>query len=146
MPLPNPTARPDAGLLVLRLGLGAVLLFHGIYKVTHGVGWMTGPLSAAGLPAELAYGVYIGELLAPVLLILGLWTRFAALIIAFNMAMAIFLARRGDIGKINPMSGGWAIEIEVLLLVAALALALAGGGRYGLGKVDRSGSRARSYR
>jgi putative oxidoreductase len=134
MPVPNPTPRPDAGLLVLRLGLAAILLFHGVYKATHGVAWIGGPLGAVGLPSALAYGTYVAELLAPVLLILGLWTRAAALVIAFNMAMAIFLARRGDIGKINPAGGGWAIELEVLLLVAALALALAGGGRYGLGK------------
>jgi putative oxidoreductase len=134
MRLPNPTPNIDAGLLVLRLGVAGLLLLHGISKLQNGVAWMSGPLSAVGLPSALAYGAYVAELVAPVLLILGLWTRAAALLITFHMAMAIFLARRGDIGKINPMSGGWAIELEVLLLLAALALALAGGGRYGLGK------------
>lgn len=134
MRLPNPTPNIDAGLLVLRLGVAGLLLLHGVSKLQSGVAWMSGPLSAVGLPSALAYGSYVAELIAPVLLILGLWTRAAALIIAFNMAMAIFLARRGDIGKINPMGGGWAIELEMLFLVAALALALAGGGRYGLGK------------
>ena len=134
MAFSGPAPRPDAGLLVLRLGVGAILLFHGLYKVTHGVAWIAGPLSGAGLPTWLQYGVYVGEILAPVLLILGLWTRLAALVIAFDMFMAIFLARRGDIGKINPMGGGWAIELEALLLIGALALALAGGGRFGLSK------------
>ena len=134
MALSGPAPRPDAGLLVLRLGLGALLLFHGVYKVTHGVAWIAGPLSGAGLPAWLQYGVYIGEVLAPVLVILGLWTRPAALVIAIDMFMAIFLARRADVAKVNPMGGGWAIELELLYLVAALTLALAGGGRYGLGK------------
>jgi putative oxidoreductase len=134
MALSGPAPRPDAGLLVLRLGLGALLLFHGVYKVTHGVAWIAGPLSGAGLPAWLQYGVYIGEVLAPVLVILGLWTRPAALAIAIDMFMAIFLARRADVAKVNPMGGGWAIELELLYLVAALTLALAGGGRYGLGK------------
>jgi putative oxidoreductase len=134
MPPTNSTPKPDSGLLVLRLGLAGILLFHGIFKATHGVAWIAGPLSKYGLPSVLAYGVYVAEILAPVLLILGLWTRIAGLIIAFDMAMAIFLARSGDIGKINPMSGGWAIELEVLLLVAGLTLALAGGGRFGLSK------------
>jgi putative oxidoreductase len=129
---PTTTPAPDAGLLVLRLGLAAILLFHGIYKVTHGVAWIAGPLGRVGLPAFVAYGVYVAEVLAPVLLILGLWTRIAALVIAFDMVMAIFLARSGDVMKINPMGGGWAIELEVLLLVAAVALALAGGGRYSI--------------
>jgi putative oxidoreductase len=130
----GPAPRTDAGLLVLRLGLGALLLFHGVYKVTHGVAWIAGPLSGAGLPAWLQYGVYVGEVLAPVLVILGLWTRPAALVIAIDMFMAIFLARRGDVAKVNPAGGGWAIELEMMYLVAALALALAGGGRYGLGR------------
>ena len=134
MALSGPAPRPDAGLLVLRLGLGALLLFHGVYKVTHGVAWIAGPLSGAGLPAWLQYGVYVGEVLAPVLVILGLWTRPAALVIAFDMFMAIFLARRGDVAKVNPAGGGWAIELELLFLVAALTIALAGGGRYGLGR------------
>jgi putative oxidoreductase len=119
---------------VLRLGVGVLLLFHGVYKITHGVAWIAGPLSGAGLPAWLQYGTYVGEVLAPVLVILGLWTRPAALVIAFDLFMAIYLARRGDVAKVNPMSGGWAIELELLYLVGALALALAGGGRYGLGK------------
>jgi putative oxidoreductase len=133
MAYPRPAPAPDAGLLVLRLGLAAILLFHGIYKVTHGVAWIAGPLGRVGLPAFVAYGVYVAEILAPVLLIVGLWTRLAAAVIAFDMAMAIFLARSGDVAKINPMGGGWAIELEVLLLVAALALALAGGGRFSIG-------------
>jgi putative oxidoreductase len=134
MPPSGPAPRVDAGLLLLRFGVGTLLLFHGIYKATHGVAWLAGPLGKAGLPASLAYGVYIGEIVAPALLILGLWTRVAALIIAFNMSMAIYLARRADVPKINPAGGGWAIELELLFLIGALTLALAGGGRYGLGK------------
>jgi putative oxidoreductase len=134
MPTPSLKTHPDTGLLVLRLGLGALLLFHGIYKATHGVAWIAGPLAKHGLPAQLMYGVYIAEIIAPVMLIFGLWTRIAALIIAFDMVMAIYLARLGDIGKVNPMGGAWAIEVEVAFLTMALALALAGGGRYGLTK------------
>ena len=134
MALSGPAPRTDAGLLVLRLGLGALLLFHGVYKVTHGVAWIAGPLGQRGLPSVLMYGVYVAEVLAPVMLIFGLWTRIAALIIAFDMVMAIFLVRLGDIGKVNPMGGAWAIEVEALFLVMALTLLFAGGGRYGLTK------------
>lgn len=134
MRTPSVATHPDTGLLVLRLGLGALLLLHGIYKVTHGVAWIAGPLGHAGLPTYLRYGTYVAEVLAPVLLIFGLFTRTAALVIAFDMVMAIYLARRGDIGKLSPMSGGWAIEIEAMFLIAALTLAFAGGGRFGLSK------------
>src|SRR3954469_3701180 len=51
---PNSTPQPDAGLLVLRFGLAGILLFHGIYKATHGVAWIGGPLSKVGLPSWLA--------------------------------------------------------------------------------------------
>ena len=134
MPTPSLKTHPDTGLLVLRLGLGALVLFHGIYKATHGVAWIAGPLGKHGLPAWLMYGVYIAEIIAPVMLIFGLWTRVAGSIIAFDMAMAIWLARWADIGKVNPMGGAWAIEVEALFFTMALALALAGGGRYGLTK------------
>jgi len=144
MRVPNPTTHIDTGVLVLRLGLAAIILFHGIYKATHGIAWIGGPLSAVGLPGWLAYGVYVAELVAPVMLLLGIWTRFAAGIIAFDMVMAIYLARRGDIAKINPMGGGWAIELEVLLLVCAITLALTGGGRYSLQRAS-SGSRSGRY-
>jgi putative oxidoreductase len=102
--------------------------------VTHGVAWIAGPLGKAGLPAWLQYGTYVGEVLAPVLVILGLWTRPAAAVIAFDMFMAIFLARRADVPKINPGGGGRAIELELMYLIGALTLALTGGGRFGLGK------------
>jgi putative oxidoreductase len=134
MPPSGPAPRIDAGLLLLRLGVGTLLLFHGIFKISSGVGWMAGMLGGVGLPPWVGYGVYIGEIVAPVLLILGLWTRLAGLVIAFNMFMAIFLARRGDIAKVDPMGGGWLIELELLFLVGALTLALTGGGRYGLGR------------
>ena len=133
MPPSGTAPRIDAGLLLLRFGVGGLLLFHGIYKITHGVGWIAGPLGGVGLPPWVAYGVYVGEVIAPVLLILGLWTRLAGLLIAFDLFMAIFLARRGDIAKINEMGGAWAIEVELLFLVGGLTLALTGGGRYGLG-------------
>lgn len=134
MPIAGLPPRPDAGLLILRLGLGTLVLFHGIFKLTHGVAWIAGPLGAVGLPAFLAYGVYVGEVLAPILVIVGLWARPAALVIAFDMFMAIFLARRADVAKISPMGGGWAIELELMYLVAAVAIALMGSGRYGIGR------------
>ena len=110
------------------------MLFHGIFKLTHGVAWIGGPLGAVGLPAWLQYGVYVAEVIAPVLVIVGLWARPAALVIAFDMLMAIFLARRGDVAKVSPMGGGWAIELELLFLVVAAAIALMGSGRYGIGR------------
>lgn len=126
----------DLGKLILRLSIGGVLLFHGATKVQGGIGFVEQMVSQAGLPLFLAYGVYVGEILAPVLVILGFLARPAALVIAFDMAMAIFLARRADIEKIGP-GGGWAIEVEMLLLLGALAIACLGTGRIAASRPGR---------
>jgi putative oxidoreductase len=125
-------ASDDFGKLVLRLGLATVVLFHGIFKVTHGIEWIKGPLADMRLPAFLAYGTYAAEVAAPVLLILGLWTRAAAAIIAIDMIMALALVLRPQLMVVREQGGGWAVELEVLILVAAIALAAMGGGRYAL--------------
>ena len=121
----------DTGKLVLRLALGILILLHGVAKVTKGVDGIGGMLASHGLPAFLAYGVYVGEILAPALLIVGLFTRPAAVIVAINMLVAIWLAHRKDLGAINGQ-GGWALELQGMFLFAAISLAFTGGGRFGL--------------
>src|SRR5258706_1977364 len=79
------------GKLVLRLAVGFLMAFHGISKLRHGVAWMAGPLQAHHFPAWLAYGVYVAEVVVPILLIAGILTRPAALVIVFEMMMAMFL-------------------------------------------------------
>lgn len=129
---PFPSPSHSAGLLVLRVGLAVILLFHGLAKLQGGIAWMAEPLGAIGLPAWIAYGVYVAEIVAPVLLIVGVLTRFAALTICIDMVMAVILVLRDRVFTINPQGGGWAIELEVLIFVAALTTLLAGGGRFAL--------------
>lgn len=124
----------DLGKLVLRVSVAVLLGLHGVAKLKNGVGWMSGMLAQHGLPAFVAYGAYVGEVVAPILLILGVLTRPAALIVAFNMCMAIFLARSRDVFKINAQGGGWAIELEMLFLLAAIAIFFLGAGRYSLAR------------
>ena len=122
----------DSGKLVLRLGLGLIVLLHGIAKLSSGLGFISGLLASHGLPPALAYGVYIGEIVAPLLLIVGFYTRPAAWIVAINMLVAIWLVRSKDLFVIGK-TGGWAMELEGLMLVAALAVALMGAGRFSVG-------------
>jgi len=133
----RPSAADDVGRLLLRLAVAVIVLFHGIYKVTHGVQWMAQPLAAVNLPAFLAYGTYVAEVLAPILLIAGIWTRLAALTIAFDMGMAIFLVLRPQLVFIKPAGGGWGVELEALILLSALAIALIGSGRLALAPSPR---------
>lgn len=123
----------DAGKLVLRLTIGILMLLHGLSKLMNGIGGIEGMLTAHGIPAFVAWGVYVGEVLAPVLLIIGIYTRWAALAVAINMLFAIFLAHSQQIFTLSDRGGGWAIELQGLFLFGAIAVALLGAGRYSVG-------------
>lgn len=122
---------PDLGKLILRLTLGGLLLFHGISKLLNGVGFIEGQLASHGIPAFFAYGVFIGELLAPLMVILGYQTRIGALIIVFNMLVAIALVHTHELMELGG-NGGWALELQGFFLFTALALIFLGPGRYKL--------------
>jgi putative oxidoreductase len=129
----------DIAKLLLRITCGGILLFHGVFKVFVDLEHIKKMVASAGLPEVLAYGSIVGEFIAPILVIIGLKTRLAALVIAFNMLMTIVVAHRDVIFKVNDY-GGWMIETNMLFLLPALAIFFAGAGRYsvskGVGKWD----------
>lgn len=118
----------DWGKFLLRFGIAGLMLFHGIGKLFSGVGGIIGLVEGAGLPGFVAYGVYIGEIVAPTMMLLGFYTRWAALILGFNMVVAIGLAKSDLILKLNE-HGAWAIELQLLFLLGAVVVALLGSGR-----------------
>jgi putative oxidoreductase len=118
----------DVGKLILRAGLGVLILLHGIHKVLHGVGGIEAMVAGAGLPGVLAYAVYIGEVLAPLLLLLGWYARIGAVLIAINMIVAIALAHPHELLDLT-RHGGWALELQGMFLFTALGLVLIGPGR-----------------
>ncbi len=124
--------RDDAGKLVLRLSVGLLVLLHGIFKLDTGPGFVIKMLGAAGLPGALGYLVYVGEIVAPVLMIIGLWTRAAAGVVVINMLFAFGLVHMGQLFAMTGQ-GGWALELQGLYLFGALAIALLGAGRIGIG-------------
>jgi len=119
----------DFGKLILRVTLSALILFHGLSKVIGGVGFITGMVAKAGLPPAVGYLVYVGEVIAPLLVLFGVWARVGALVIAINMVVAILLVHTSQFFTIGK-SGGWALELQGMYLVSALAVALLGAGRY----------------
>lgn len=121
----------DLGKLILRLTLGILVLLHGIAKLKGGIGFLTPTLTEVGLPTWFAYGVYIGEVLAPIMVILGLFARTGAFIIFVNMLFAIFLKHMPDLAMLTK-TGGWALELQGMFLFTALALVLMNPGRYSI--------------
>lgn len=121
----------DVGKLIMRLALGVLILFHGIAKVTGGIASIEGMVTSVGLPAILAYGVYLGEVVGPILLILGFYARVGAVLIAANMLFAIGLAHLGQLSQFT-QTGGWQLELQGMFLFTAIALVLIGPGRFSI--------------
>jgi len=121
----------DLGKLILRVTVGALLLFHGVHKMLTGIAPIEAMVVAHNLPSALAYGVYLGEIIGPVMVILGLFARIGAGLIVLNMIMAVALAGIDRLGAFNPM-GGYALELEAFYLLGALSVALLGAGRYSI--------------
>ncbi|WP_459209888.1 DoxX family protein [Aquimarina rhabdastrellae] len=125
----------DLGILILRLTLGILMLFHGIAKLSSGVSFIESTLEASGLPSFIAYGVYFGEVIAPVLLIIGYRTRIAALLLSFTMLFAMLMVHSAEIFTLSP-HGGWAVELLGLFLFGGIALFYTGGGKYAFSKTN----------
>ena len=121
------------GKLLLRLTVGILMLFHGIAKIMHpeSLEFIRSLLYGNGLPVAIAYGVYVGEVIAPLMIILGFHARTGGLIVVVNMLFAIMLAHRGDIFSLTP-HGGWAIELQAFYLLGGLAIVLLGSGRFAI--------------
>ena len=129
----NENARADLGKLFLRLTLGLLILLHGLDKLQGGVTGIVGMVEAQGLPGILGYGVLVGEVLAPILVLVGAYARVGGLLIVINMVFAIALAHLGQLGQLNEQ-GGWALELQGMFLAMAAAVALLGPGKYSVNR------------
>ncbi|GKW48674.1 DoxX family protein [Halomonas sp. NCCP-2165] len=118
------------GKLILRLSVGVLMLLHGIGKLLNpgSLNWISDLLAGYGLPSFLAYGVLIGELIAPIMAIVGWQTRLAGLLMAGNMVVAIALVHTSELFLLN-QNGGWQLELQGLFLFGAAALIFLGSGR-----------------
>jgi len=119
----------DIGKLILRVSLGVLILFHGMNKIIYGVGGVKHLLSEAGLPQFLAYGVYVGEVIVPIFLILGLYARVSSLVLAFNMFIAILLAHGGSMFSLSK-HGGLVMELPLFYFIVSIVVFILGSGRY----------------
>ena len=121
---------PDIGVLILRMTVGGLLLLHGIHKISAGLDNQMQLLSENGLPGQLMYFVYISEILAPVLLVMGAFTRISALTIIITMMTVIYVLPVPLLGL--DQRGASMIELQLFYLLIPVALFFIGPGRYRL--------------
>lgn len=121
------------GKLVLRLTVGGLLLLHGMHKLLNGVAGVEHVFTAHGLPGALAYSIYIGEVVAPILVILGLFTRIGGALIVIDVIVAVLMTDMGSLLMLDPHTGGYALELKALYLFGGLSVALLGAGRFSFG-------------
>ncbi|OAT26164.1 DoxX family protein [Proteus myxofaciens] len=126
---------PDLGKLILRVTIGVLMLLHGLHKMEPGgLAGIQGMLANINLPSFIAYGTLIGEVLCPILLIIGLFTRASAFIVAITMLVAILMVHSSSFWALDPKTGGWAAESAGIYLLAGLALMFLGSGRFAIRK------------
>ncbi|QKF81012.1 DoxX family protein [Halarcobacter ebronensis] len=124
----------DIGKLLLRFMLGFLMLFHGLFKFQNGIEGIRRLVANSGFPEFVAYGVYVGEIIVPILLILGLYTRISSFIYAITMFFAIYLAHSSSIFELNSKTGGVVVETPLLFLLGAVVLMFIGAGKYSVDK------------
>lgn len=115
--------------LLLRIALGAVFIVHGYAKLT-GMDGTIGFFGNIGipLPAFSAWLVALVEFLGGISVLLGIFTRISAGLIAIVMVVAMITVKFAQ-----GFSGGW--EFDFVLLMISLALVIKGDGEFSLGKV-----------
>lgn len=109
------------------------MLIHGLSKIVNGIGAVKYLVESAGLPSFIAYGVYVGEVVAPIMLLTGFRTRLAAAIMAFNCLVAMIMYHPGGFFSLND-TGGWSLELIGLYFIGSVALFFTGSGRYSISR------------
>lgn len=122
----------DAGKLLLRLMVGGLLILHGFHKLVHGPGEVVGMLAAHGVPGFFGWGVYLGEVVGPALILLGVYARVGGLLVLANMVVAVLMTRGLHIFGLNDY-GGLSIELEAFYGIGGLCIAMLGAGAYSAG-------------
>lgn len=114
------------GLLILRVGFGAGMIYHGYGKVTGGATGVIGFASAAGFPFPAFFGwaAALAEFAGGIGLVAGLLTRPSAFFVSCTMFTAAFVRHADD-----PFSQK---ELALAYLVAGLSILVAGAGKYSL--------------
>lgn len=122
--------RVDAGVALLRITMGSLLLSHGLLKVlVFTVPGTVAYFEGLGLPPIAAYLTMFGELVGGSALLLGLYTRLAAPL-TLPLLLGAVWAHSGNGWVFSNQGGGW--EFPAFLAVMAAVLSITGGGAFAL--------------
>lgn len=122
----NTTLLKDIGLAILRIGISAMMLVHGYGKLQMLINGeeFGNPIGIGATPS--LFLTVIGEFVCPILIIIGLKTRLAAIPAAITMAVAAFIVHGAD-----PFQKK---ELALLYLVVFIVIALTGPGKFSIDK------------
>lgn len=131
-------------LLLMRLALGAIMVAHGYHKVFGGLHHHAQMVASLGLPAWLGYVSAFTEFFGGLLILVGLFTRVAALGVCLDLFVAIWKVHlhNGLIG--SPDRPGY--EFALAAFALAFAIIFFGGGPIAIDHVLRGGGRGASRR
>ena len=122
---------PDLAKLILRVGFSLLFLLHGVHKLGSGVDFVAGRFMALGLPGSFAYLAYVAEVITPILIILGLFTRAAAFVTASGCVVIMILVYADKFFSLTNV-GAWAVEPIATFFFGFIAVMLLGSGKYAL--------------
>lgn len=123
----------DIGKLLLRICVGALMLPHGIMKLpfNEGIERSAHLLASNHIPEFFAYGAYFGEIIAPLLILLGFKARLGGILVVFTMLFAITVTSGWKLFGLNAF-GGFNGELQLLYIFASLGIVFLGAGKYSI--------------
>ncbi len=116
---------PDAAALFIRIAVGIVFIYAGWFKITN-MEMIVGAFGSIGIPAFVTYLVAYIEFLGGIAVLLGVCTRYAALLLSLIMLVATFKVHWPN--GFSMATGGY--EYTMVLFFAALAIVTLGAGKY----------------
>ncbi|MBI4132120.1 MAG: DoxX family protein [Candidatus Sungbacteria bacterium] len=124
---------PEWGPLILRVALGGAFVAHGYPKLFKMYAGFAGWLDSIGIRPGRFWALVVGvvEFFGGIALIAGVFTQFAAFLIAINMLVAMAKAKWGKSRYVDLERMGW--ELDLIYFAAALALVFLGPGAYAFG-------------
>jgi len=114
--------RNEIAALILRVTLGVLFLIHGIVKFQGGIENIVGWFDSIGLPGFMAYGVASLEIIGGIAIIIGLATRFFAVLFALLMIGATLKVKL-SVGLLgNGQMAGYELDLAFLAIAFFLAI------------------------